>query len=423
MAEIVVVMKLLKCVYTDGQEYIYVNLDTMSLTIFEEDASLSILSDLIGFDTTSRNSNLAIIDYIQQFLEGFGVPSELSWNEDRTKANLFATLGPENIPGIVLSAHTDVVPVDGQQWSSNPFEVEVRDGRLYGRGSCDMKGFIAICLAKTEQILEASLSTPIHFAFSYDEEVGCVGVAGLLEQLKQRAVQPRACIIGEPTSMGIIRAHKGMLFKRCKVTGKSAHSSLVHQGVNAVTVAAKTICFIDQVGQRLQQNGPFDAQFDPPFTTLHCGVIHGGTANNIIPESCQFDFEIRNLPDHPTLPILAEVERYTGQELEPAMKAVAENAGINWQTLADYPGMDTDESADVIAMVANLLDDHRKPGKVSYGTEGGHFQGAGIPTVVCGPGSIEQAHKPDEYVELEQLEQCGRFVDTLVNSLATNGNE
>ncbi len=390
----------------------------MDSTVPTDNFSLSLLSDLIGFDTTSRNSNLEAIEFIQGLLEGLGVESELSWNPDRTKANLFATLGEDSGPGIVLSGHTDVVPVDGQQWSSDPFRAEVRDNRLYGRGSCDMKGFISVCLSRVEKILAANLSIPIHLAFSYDEEVGCVGVVELLKQLKQRAVQPKACIIGEPTSMGIIRAHKGMLFKRCHVTGKSAHSSLVHKGVNSITAAAKTIGFIDQVSSRIQQQGPFDDQFDPPFTTLHCGVIHGGTANNIIPESCQFDFEIRNLPDQSTLPIFNEVEQYTRQELEPAMKAVAEEAGFDWQTLADYPGMNTDQSARVITMMADLLDDHRAPGKVSYGTEGGHFQNAGIPTVVCGPGSIEQAHKPDEYVALEQLEQCEGFIDTLINSLA-----
>jgi acetylornithine deacetylase len=379
--------------------------------------TLSLLADLVAFDTTSRLSNLALIEYVQAYLEGFGVDSELSWNAEKTKANLFATLGDSDQQGIVLSGHTDVVPVDGQDWSSDPFKTEVRDGRLYGRGTCDMKGFIAICLAKTEKILNADLPTPVHFAFSYDEEVGCVGVVGLLEQLKKRPVQPRACIIGEPTSMSVIRAHKGMLFKRCHVTGKAGHSSLVDQGVNAVTAAAKTIHYIDQVAEQIKKDGPFDQQFDPPYSTLHCGVIHGGTANNIIPESCCFDFEIRNLPEDPVLPIFSKIENFS-RSLEPAMKAVEEAAGFNWKTLGAYPGLNTDESAAVIKMVSDLLDDHRKPGKVSYGTEGGQFQAAGVPTVVCGPGSIEQAHKPDEYVALTQLSKAEGFFDTLVNSLA-----
>ncbi|MGI9317719.1 MAG: acetylornithine deacetylase [bacterium] len=378
---------------------------------------IRLLSDLIGFDTTSRNSNLALIEYVRDYLNTLGIESELTWNTERTKANLFATLGAGASPGVVLSGHTDVVPVDGQNWSTDPFKAEIKDDRLYGRGSCDMKGFIAVCLAKCSNILSAQLPIPVHLAFSYDEEVGCVGVTGLIEELKKREIQPKACIIGEPTSMQVIHAHKGMLFKRCHVTGKAAHSSLVHQGVNAITAAAKTIGFVDQIADRIRQQGPFDQQFDPPYTTLHCGVINGGTANNIIPESCRFDFEIRNLPDHPVLPIFSEVEQYT-QDLESEMQLVASEAGFDWKDIAEYPGMDTDASAPVIKMVADILGDHRQPGKVSYGTEGGHFQSAGIPTVICGPGSIEQAHKPDEFVDLAQLGKAENFIDTLIETLA-----
>jgi len=380
--------------------------------------TLALLADLIAFDTTSRHSNLSLIEYIESYLKSFGIQSELSWNAEKTKANLFATIGEDNGAGVVLSGHTDVVPVDGQDWSTDPFKTTQDGDRLFGRGTCDMKGFIAICLSKTESILQANLPRPVHFAFSYDEEVGCVGVVNLLEQLKQRTIQPRACVIGEPTSMGVIRAHKGMLFKRCKVHGKSAHSSLVDQGVNAVTAAAKTISYIDTVAERIQREGPFDEEFVPPYTTLHCGVIQGGTANNIIPAECRFDFEIRNLPDHPTLPIFNEVEQYT-RSLEPAMKAVDPSAGFEWQTLADYPGMNTDQHAEVIQLAKTLLGDDRQPGKVSYGTEGGHFQAAGIQTVVCGPGSIEQAHKPDEYVDLSQLAKGEKFIDTLSATIAS----
>jgi acetylornithine deacetylase len=330
---------------------------------------------------------------------------------------LFATLGASNQPGIVLSGHTDVVPVDGQDWSSDPFQTEIRDERMYGRGVCDMKGFIAICLGKIEEIVEADLELPIHFAFSYDEEVGCLGVSGLLEELKKKPVLPTACIIGEPTSMGVIRAHKGMLFKRCCVHGKSAHSSLVDQGVNAVTVASRIISRIDDIQRRIQQEGPFDPEFDPPYTTLHSGVIHGGTVNNIIPSHCQFDFEIRNLPDQPTLPLFQEVERYAENELEPQMKSLAGDAGVEWQTLANYPGMNTPEDDPLIPMISSLLGVTDKPGKVSYGTEGGYFQQSGINTIVCGPGSIEQAHKPDEFIDLDQLDQGERFVSALIASL------
>lgn len=380
------------------------------------DATLSLLKDLIGFDTTSRFSNLELIDYVKAYLEKFGVPCELSWNDKKTKANLFATIGGSNKPGIVLSGHTDVVPVTGQDWATDPFKAEIINDKLYGRGSCDMKGFIAVCLAKTESIINADLPTPVHFAFSYDEEIGCFGVINLIAALSKRKVQPRACIIGEPTSMSVVRAHKGLLIKRCNISGKASHSSLVHQGVNAVTAAAKTINHIDQIAQRIKQEGPFDELFSPPYTTLNTGLINGGTAINIIPDSCSFDFEIRNLPNHSSVPLFAEVEKFS-RSLEPDMKAVDPNSGFDWQTLASYPGMDTDKSAEVIQLVQKLLKDDREPGKVSYGTEGGLFQEAGIQSVICGPGSIEHAHKPNEYVELDQLAQCEAFIDTLTDAL------
>lgn len=385
-----------------------------------QSATIDLLTELIAFDTTSRNSNLDFIEFVAARLTQHGLRAELTYDRAGKKANLFATLGdtsPTARPGVVLSGHTDVVPVDGQTWTSDPFAPEIRDERLYGRGTCDMKGFIAICLSRVEAIMAAALTTPVHFAFSYDEEVGCLGVSGLLAELQKKPVQPRACIIGEPTSMAVIRAHKGMLLKRCQVHGKSAHSSLVHQGVNAVTAAAKLIAKIDAVQQRIQQQGPFDPAFEPPYTTLHTGVIHGGTVNNIIPNQCQFEFEIRNLPGQPTLPLFQEIEAYGCDELLPAMRAVADDAGIEWQTQCDYPGMNTPPEDAVIGMVSALLNTTATAGKVSYGTEGGYFQQAGIATVICGPGSIEQAHKPDEFIDLSQLARGERFIDTLIASL------
>jgi len=384
---------------------------------YDSRPGLDILTDLIGFDTTSRVSNLALIDYIVSLLDGFGVKSELTYDRDGKKANLFATIGSGRDPGIILSGHTDVVPVDGQDWTSDPFKTRIHDGRLYGRGSCDMKGFIAMCLSRVGDIQNADLQTPFHFAFSYDEEVGCVGVTGLLDALKDKPIQPKACIIGEPTSMGVIRAHKGMLFKRCCVTGKSAHSSMVDEGVNAVTVAAKTIAYIDGVAERIRENGPFDEGFSPPYTSLHCGVVHGGTVNNIIPNHCQFDFEIRHLPDHHPLPIFEEVEQFANTQLLPKMQAVSKEAGISWQTLAVFPGLNTPSDSSLVRQMSELLSTNEEPGKVSYGTEGGHFQSAGFPTIICGPGSIEQAHKPDEYIELDQLDKCGQFLTSLVESV------
>ena len=379
--------------------------------------SIDILSQLIAFDTTSRNSNLDIIDFIQSILEPWGIQSELTFDTGKNKANLFATLGDSKQSGLVLSGHTDVVPVDDQDWNSDPFKAEIRDSRMYGRGVCDMKGFIAICLTRIEQILNADLSTPIHFAFSFDEEVGCLGVRELLSALKKKPVLPKACIIGEPTSMGVIRAHKGMLFKRCCVRGKSAHSSLVHQGVNAVTVASKIISHIDAMQRRIQKEGPFDEAFEPPYTTLHSGVITGGTVNNIIPSHCQFDFEIRNLPEQQTLPIFEELDGYVRTQLIPEMHGIDPETGVDWMDVAEYPGMNTAKDEAVISLVSELLGFNDEPGKVSYGTEGGHFQRHGIPTVICGPGSIEQAHKPDEFVDLDQIDQGEKFISSLIESL------
>ncbi len=384
-----------------------------------------ILTDLIALDTTSRNSNLKLIEYVQSLLADRAIESELTFDAEKNKANLFATLGGGDKPGIVLSGHTDVVPVDGQNWRTDPFAAQVIGDKLYGRGSCDMKGFIAICLGHIDHILKAKLDTPIHFAFSYDEEVGCIGVNQLIKELAKREIQPRACIIGEPTSMGVVRAHKGMLSKHCRVRGKASHSSLTHQGVNAVAMAAKTIAYIDAMAERIAREGPFDEGFEPPHTTLHAGVIHGGTVNNIIPNACEFEFEIRNLPEQPPLPLFEEVERYVEETLLPKMHAVSADTGFDWETASNYPGMNTDAGDAVIAMAAQLLAKDGQPadapadtpGKVSYGTEGGLFQTAGIATVICGPGSIEQAHKPDEYVELSQLATGERFISDLIDSL------
>ncbi len=373
-----------------------------------------ILSDLIAFDTTSRNSNLELIGYIQVMLNDLGIKSELTWDSGKGKANLFATIGASDQPGIVLSGHTDVVPVDGQDWHSEPFEATLKDDRLYGRGSCDMKGFIAVCLANAGKLLDADLPVPFHFAFSYDEEVGCVGVRGLIEALRQREVMPSVCIIGEPTSMQVIRAHKGMFYQKCCVHGKSAHSSQVNRGVNAVSIAARLINKIDSIGQRIQQQGPFDEGFEPPYTTLHAGVIKGGTVNNIIPNECRFEYEIRNIPEQSVLPVFNEIKQYADQELLPLMQRVSAESGIDWQTLAEFPPLSTDEGSALNQMVQQLAQQTEPSGKVSYGTEGGLFDQAGIATVVCGPGSIDQAHKPDEYVSLDQLQQCSHFIDRLI---------
>lgn len=378
---------------------------------------LPILGDLIAFDTTSRNSNLDLIDYIEAFLDQRGVSSELTYDDDRCKANLFATLGPADRPGVVLSGHTDVVPVDEQTWRSDPFRAEVREGRLYGRGGADMKGFVAACLAMTDEILRADLAIPIHFSFSYDEEVGCLGVRRLLEQLQQRPLRPIACIVGEPTGMQMVRAHKGMLAKRCHVHGSPCHSSLPEQGVNAVDYAAELVTRIRAMAERRRREGPFDPAFEPPTTTLHTGLIHGGTAINIVPENCWFDFEIRNLPGDDPRTLFSDLESYARGQLLPEMRAVSDRSRIEWQTLTEFPGLETAEQAPVAALLRRLLGADEPSGKVSYGTEAGIFAESGIPTVICGPGHIEQAHRADEYVALEQLERCETLLFSLIAEL------
>ena len=380
-------------------------------------ASIPLLERLVSFDTTSRNSNLALIDFVRDYLSGFGVDSELSFDDNREKANLYATLGPDDRPGIVLSGHTDVVPVDGQDWQSDPFRLVERDGQLYGRGTCDMKGFIAIALALVPEMLESGLRTPIHLAFSYDEEIGCLGVRRLLAKLEQAPVKPSGCIIGEPTSLRVVRAHKGKLSLRCRVRGLECHSSIAHEGVNAVEAAAQIVTHLKHLAQHFQDQGPFDPKFCPPYTTVHTGVIQGGTALNIVPKDCWFDFEFRHLPGDDPEALLAEVRRFAELKILPEMHAVSEKTDLSWERLSQFPGLSTDENAEVVRLL-KALTDTEETGKVSFGTEGGLFQQIGVPAVVCGPGSIEQAHKPNESIALAQLADCEALVRRLIARLA-----
>ncbi|MCK5920882.1 MAG: acetylornithine deacetylase [Methylococcales bacterium] len=381
--------------------------------------TLKILQTLIAFDTTSRNSNLALIEYIVAYFEQRGVASELVHNADKSKANLYATIGPADKPGLVLSGHTDVVPTDGQNWSSDPFTTVQRDGKLFGRGSCDMKGFIAVCLAMVDHFKAADLPIPIHLAFSYDEEIGCLGVRDLLDDLAKRPVLPLACIVGEPTDMQIITAHKGISARRCQITGCAGHSSLPEQGVNAIYQAAKLIGKLNQIEAKIKRDGPFDARFTPPYTSVHVGTIQGGTAINIIPEHCEFDFEFRNLPQQEPDYHFKELKQYADEELLPTMREVSADTDIQWRLMASFPGLDTSETADITQWSKKVLQANTTSGAVSYGTEAGLIAEIGIPAIVCGPGSIEQAHRPDEYVEIAQLAQCIDFMQNMTTSLAS----
>jgi len=386
-------------------------------------ALMSILADLIGFDTTSRNSNLELIRYVEDYLSQHGVQSTLVHDDSGHKANLYATIGPAELGGVMLSGHTDVVPVDGQRWASDPFVLERIDDKVFGRGSADMKGFIACVLEWVPEMVAASLTTPIHIALSYDEEVGCIGVRRLLDLMEKMPVVPSMAIIGEPTNMEIVVAHKGKRGIRVNVRGASAHSAYPTEGVNAIEVVAQLIAHISEVQQDIEKNGPFDPGYRVPHTTLHVGTVRGGTALNIVPNECSFDFEIRHLPEHEIDPLIDTVQRYARDNLEPTMRLKNPDCGIDFTELFGYPALFTAPDAPVVAFVRSLLECDRAVEQISFGSEAGLFsRRIGIPAVVCGPGSILQAHRPDEYVSIEQLETCRTMLRRLVESLSRNGD-
>jgi acetylornithine deacetylase len=383
-------------------------------------ASLEWIRTLIGFDTTSRDSNLDLIHHVQGYLADLGVDSALTFDDTKQKANLYATLGPTDRPGILLSGHTDVVPVDGQEWDSDPFTIVHKDDKLFGRGTCDMKSFIAVCLTLAPKFLERGLKTPIHLAFSYDEEVGCIGVRRLIDLVNGLGVKPKMCIVGEPTDMQVTIGHKGKRSYRAKVRGMEAHSSLAPTGVNAVEYAAEAVAYLKGMARRIQAEGPFDDDYDVQHTTVHTGVIHGGTALNIVPKDCRFDFEFRYLPEHGYESYFSEIEAYIRETLEPQMKANDPAAGFAIEELSSIPGLNIDPGDEVVTFAKSLAgrNDH---GKVAFGTEAGLFQqDAGIPTVVCGPGSVDQAHKPNEFVSVEQVRQCEQFMAKLMDHVCAN---
>ena len=374
--------------------------------------SIEKIERLIAFDTTSRNSNLELLAFVADYLDGLGIASELVHNDDGDKANLYATLGPADRGGIALSGHTDVVPVDGQEWRTDPFRATERDGRLYGRGTADMKSFIGVCLALAPEFLARDIETPLHFAFSYDEEIGCIGVRGLIDALAGRANRPSAVIVGEPTEMQVIRAHKGKLSYRCHVRGHEAHSSLSHIGVNAVEAAAEAVAYLKGMARHHRDEGPFDPELVPPYTTVHTGTIRGGTALNIVPRDCAFEFEFRHLPEDDPHALLDELRRYVSKHIEPEMRATEPDAGFTFEPMSHIPGLSTDEDADIVQL-AKALTGRNTTGKVAFGTEAGLFQDAGMPAVICGPGSIDQAHKPNEYIAMDQVSQCQTFLRRL----------
>lgn len=391
------------------------NIPTVESVISKEgtERTIACLQALVGFDTTSRDSNLALIEWVEAYLSAFNVKSERVYDETGQKANLWATIGPAIDGGIILSGHTDVVPVDGQDWDSDPFTLTPKEDKLYGRGTSDMKGFVAAVLAKVPELVAANLSQPVHLAFSYDEEVGCLGVRRLIEKVTEGGAKPAACIVGEPTGMEVVVAHKTKRSLSVTVNGKAAHSSLAPLAVNAVEYAARLVVFIREIGERLKREGPLDPDFDVAHTTAHTGIINGGTQLNIVPELCSFDFEFRALPTVDADALVDEVKAYAADVLEPEMQSIAPETSITFEALSGIPGLNTPPDADLIGLVKSLAGKNHHT-KVAYGTEAGLFSLAQVPTAVCGPGHIAQAHKPNEFVEVSQLAACDAFLERLV---------
>ena len=374
------------------------------------------LARLIAFDTTSRDGNIPLIQFVESYLDGWGVPHFRVDYEVGKKTNLFATIGPDIAGGIVLSGHTDVVPVDGQPWTSNPFALTVKGERLFGRGTCDMKGFIAVILALVPRFKAAPLKSPIHLALSCDEEVGCKGVRPLVAHMRDHLARPRAVIVGEPTSMQVVNGHKSAVTFSTEVLGHEGHSSLTHHGVNAIMVAGELLGEINRIRTDLIGRGDQTRRFDPPYSTVHVGLIEGGTAKNIIPRRCAFQWETRLLPLADPLEVPERFARFAAQ-LEPAMKAIAPQAGINTATVNVVPGLAPEEESPAEHLALHLAGAN-STNAVSYCTEAGLFQQIGIPAIVCGPGSIEQAHKPDEFIDISELRKCEVFMSRLMSQLA-----
>ncbi len=379
-------------------------------------ASKEMIRKLVGFPTVSRESNLALIDFVREYLKPLDADIRLTFDDDKRKANLFATLGPRRDGGIVLSGHTDVVPVQGQAWDTDPFTLLERDGKLYGRGTSDMKSFIAVVLTLLPAFVSRGLKSPLHLAFSYDEEVGCLGVGRMIHDLTAAGIRPQSCIVGEPTLMKPVIAHKGKKSYRATVRGLASHSAYAPSGVNAVEAAAEAVAYLKRMARRHRDSGPYDRGFDVAHTTVHTGVLRGGTALNIVPHECTFDFEFRHLPGDDPEKLFAEFKSYVAQTLEPEMQAVFKDAGFDIQLMSQIPALNNRAETEVVAL-AQALSGNTEIGKVSYGTEGSQFQAAGIPTVICGPGSIEQAHKPNEFVTLEQIAQSEAFMRGLMGRL------
>jgi len=377
--------------------------------------AIDALRTLIAFDTTSRNSNLALIDHVEAQLAGLGAMCERVPSPDGRKANLHARFGPQVDGGIILSGHTDVVPVDGQPWTSDPWDLTERDGKLYGRGTCDMKGFSACILALAPKIAAASLKRPVHIALSYDEEVGCLGAPALIDEIMKGPVKPASVIVGEPTDMKVVTAHKGLFSVVVTLRGKEAHSSLVNDGACAVTHAVPLMQYLVEQGEAMRAAAPADSPFDPPFGTLTIGEVKGGTALNILALDAEFGSLMRPCP-WDDVQSIADGLRARAAEVEAKMRETAPEASVRVSVRSNVPAFAPEAEGSAERLARQLTGDNSTR-VVSYGTEAGQFQVAGLSVVVCGPGSIEQAHQPDEFVSIDQLDQCCAFLDKMVGVL------
>jgi acetylornithine deacetylase len=376
--------------------------------------TLELAQTLVRMDTVSDRSNLPLIHFVRDELLRLGVKSRLTYNAERTKANLFATLGEGKPAGLILSGHTDTVPWEGQAWSADPLGAQVRDGRLYGRGSADMKSFISVALAHAQAFLDSRAPFAIHFAFTHDEETGCFGVKELIADMRDAGIAPLACIIGEPTSMVPAIAHKGVYRYKCCVRGREAHSSLTPGSINAIEMAARVVVKLREMADGFEREEPRYDGFDVPFSTASVGQFHGGMADNVVPRDAEFRYEFRDLPTADARAMQAQVVAYA-QTLEPAMKSVAPETGFRFETICEVPSF-LGSADDGVTRLAQRLSGEQGTTLVAFGTEAGIFKQAGIPTVVCGPGSIAQAHQPDEYVSLDQLARCEAFMRGLAGT-------
>ncbi len=385
--------------------------------IAEPVTTAAMLARLVGFDTTSRNPNLELIGFVRAWLDQHGVPYRVSTDPSGAKANIHAIIGPQVQGGVALSGHVDTVPVDGQAWSADPFALRAEGGKLYARGAADMKGFVAACLAAVPDLARRKLRQPVHLFITHDEETDMAGARGLVEDLAASGLRPAMCIVGEPSLMQPILGHKGRLALRVIARGKPGHSSEPARGVNAIAAAAEAIAYLNAEAKRFATQGPFDPNFDPPYTTVHVGTIQGGTILNIIPERCEFVMEWRTIPSDDFFAQVERLRAHVAAAIEPAMKAVDPACGFSLEVMNWIPGMALPGSHGLADMVKQLTGSNSM-GYVSYGTEGGLYEQAGIPTIVCGPGNIAQAHQPDEWIEQSQLDACDAFIRRLADRLS-----